>query len=246
MKKPTLLLVAVIIFITLLSVTLDLLIWWRHFHAGIFENAGLKNGSEILRFGRTALCGLLIFEIWKNPVSRIDFWLLAGAFGIAIIADYFLILRHQLITGIALFAIMQILLIVRHLQKANFKILNIPVILSAILIGIAMLLFSNFLLHAPLSSKNLALPVGIYSGLLITSCLAAFAAMHAGFLPKRNARLAFLAMLLFLLCDITVGVGAAFGEQSFGSLIRAATGIFYTPSLLLLAFSGVTGFNNSR
>jgi len=242
MKKPALLLVAIIIFITLISVAFDFLVWWRHFHAGIFENAGLKNGSEILRFSRTALCGLLIFEIWKNPVSRKDFCLLAGAFCIAIIADYFLILRHQLITGIALFAVMQILLIVRHLQKANFKILNIPAIRSAIFIGIALFLFSNFLLHAPLSSKNLALPVGIYSGLLIASCLAAFAAMYTGFLAKRNAWLAFLAMLLFLLCDITVGLGAAFGEQSFGSFIRASTGIFYTPSLLLLAFSGVKKF----
>lgn len=232
-------LVTAIIITTLLSIALDLLIWRKHFYSGIFENTEWKSWSEMLRFGRTMLCGFLIFEIWKNPVSKKDFWFLSAAFYTAIVADYFLILQHQLIIGIGFFALMQILLIIRHLQKGSWKIFRLAQVQTAILLGMLLLVLANLLLHDALASKNLSLPVAIYGGLLVGSCLASYASIFIGFLPKRNAQLAFTAMLLFVICDITVGIGAAFGDQSWGAFIRATTGLFYTPSLLLLGFSGM-------
>ena len=49
----------------------------------------------------------------------------------------------------------------------------------------------------------------------------------------------FWGMILFLLCDITVLLPVMFPNQDFAQIVRVFTGVFYTPSLLLLAWSGV-------
>lgn len=104
-------------------------------------------------------------------------------------------------------------------------------------IGVAILVLGNAILWPSLQAKNLAFPVLIYSSLLITSVLASYSTDITGVLAARKANYAFIGMVLFLLCDITVGIGAAFGHTSEGELVRSFTGLFYTPSLLLLAKS---------
>jgi uncharacterized membrane protein YhhN len=99
----------------------------------------------------------------------------------------------------------------------------------------------NGLLWAPLSARGLAWPVLVYSLLLITAVVTAYGASRIGTLSATAGRLAFQGMLLFAWCDVTVGVGAAYGHTPPGEFVRALTDLFYTPALLLLVRSGMCG-----
>ena len=193
--------------------------------------------TGVLRFVRTVLCFAVSVSIISFRISLQEVFL-PLALLIAVVADYFLILENNLTLGIGIFAIMQIVLTVRHLLGTRFSQLKNRTMLFAAIIGLMVLLIGNGLLWSSLQPKGLAFPILIYSSLLIVSTVAAFATRFNSTFSKTSSRFAFYGMILFLLCDITVGVGAAFGHTSVGQLVRVSTGLFYTPSLLLLAWSG--------
>ena len=193
--------------------------------------------TGVLRFVRTVLCFAVSVSIAGFRI-RFQEILLPLALLIAVVADYFLILEDNLKIGIGIFAIMQMVLTMRHLIGVRFKQLKNRVMLLAVTIGLVVLLIGNGLLWTSLEQKGLAIPVLIYSSLLSVSTVVAFATRFNLNFSKTSSGLAFYGMILFMLCDITVGVGAAFGHTSVGQLVRASTGLFYTPSLLLLGWSG--------
>lgn len=195
--------------------------------------------SEYWRFARTVVCGLAALNVVSNSVREKRKWLLPLALALAIVADYFLILNANLVLGIGVFAVMQLVLIIRHLIGAELGKLRHRKVIIALLLGITVLAVGNVLLWPTLASKGLAIPVLVYSALLIASTLAAYSTRLTRSLSQPHANWAFWGMLLFVLCDITVGVGAAFGHTSEGQLVRSLTGLFYTPSLLLLVRSAI-------
>ena len=219
--------VTIAILTTAIALFLDLSAW--------FDDS--QSASECWRFARTVLCGLALVGVIKTHGNTTDKWLMLLALSLAVIADYFLILKNNLVTGIGIFAIMQIVLIARHSIGVSFKKFYQPQIGFAVAIGLLVLLIGNGLLWSSLSEKGLTIPVLIYSSLLITSVVTAYSTRFTGLLSTKQANYAFMGMILFLLCDITVGIGAAFGHTSEGQLVRSLTGLFYTPSLLLLAKS---------
>lgn len=200
-------------------------------------NSTVSN-SENWRFIRTVFCAMAVIPAIRFSVSNVSKWLLPMALALAVIADYFLILANNLKLGIGIFAIMQIVLTTRHLIGIYPSALLQIRIGLAVLISLVVIVVGNALLWPSLQPKGLAVPVLIYSSLLIISVVAAYSAGFTETLTKRQAKFAFYGMILFVLCDITVGVGAAFGDTSIGQLVRALTGLFYTPSLLMLAWSG--------
>lgn len=215
--------------ITAVALYLDLVAW----------NNGRMSDTLNWRFARTVSCAVAAAGVAYAPVRSSDRWLVPLALLLAVVADYFLVLRHDLITGIGLFAIMQTLLILRHLQGVRLNDLLQRSMLLPVLIAVVILVVGNLMLWPALAPKGLAVPVLIYGGLLMVSVLAAHAAGQAGKLPRPQAMFALVGMVLFLLCDVTVGIGAAYGDTPNGQLIRALTGLFYTPSLLLIVRSGM-------
>lgn len=194
--------------------------------------------SEPWRFARTVLCAVPAFLAMSLRNNR-DVHSVFIAMLLAILADLFLVLLHNLIIGIAIFAVMQVVLIHRHLRGGAVHAYFRPPLIRAVAIGAVVILVGNGLLWSPLSAKGLALPVLVYSTLLLTSTVTAFGAGHTKVLAATASRQAFWGMVLFVLCDITVGIGAAFGHMPEGELVRSLTGLFYTPSLLLLVRSGL-------
>jgi hypothetical protein len=203
---------------------------WATFGAG-------GTGSEAWRFARTVLCFVPALWLWRGADR--DGRSVAVALGLAVVADMFLILHHDLLRGIALFGVMQLVLLHRHLRAGSFSVYFRMPLLRAVLMGAGVVVLVNALLWNALSAKGLALPVLVYGALLIGSTVTAYGAGRNGVLPADASRLAFWGMVLFVLCDITVGVGAAFGHTQEGELVRSLTGLFYTPSLLLLVRSGM-------
>lgn len=237
--------VRLLIILTLTSTVLELTLWYYQFVRHEPLSSLYHLFDEIIRFGRTAGCAALWLVLWPKRIRLSDARKLSLALILAVVADFFLILRHQFIVGIGFFAVMQVALLVRHGQGFG-QLCPTSRLWVALGAGITLLVSGNVLLYAPLSHLGLSLPVLIYSTLLVSSCWVAYAAIYRQVLPVPNARLACWAMLLFLACDITVGIGAAFGQRDWGALVRCTTGLFYTPSLLLLVLSGVRDINPAR
>ena len=227
-----------VILFTLISIVLDIQVWSMVFYKGVPGSAHQTLTSQIGRFLRTALMLAFIPAILHSQAKR-QARLLVLALFLAVIADFFLILRQQLIVGIAIFGLMQIILIIRHLAGFQLRFLSQKPYRTGVFIGVVTWLIAASLLWSGLQASGLLIPVLVYGFLLIVSVWAAFASMHLEVLSLKPAKLAFWAMVFFLLCDITVGLGAIWAGQPRALLIRAITGFFYTPCLLLLAYSGM-------
>lgn len=227
----------IVLLITVAFLVIDIYSWYLYPTVG-FDN-DLLAWSAALRFIRTCLAGIFILPILQTSTSLKGYKLLAIALLVAIIADYFLIIKGRLIIGIAIFGIMQVLLIIRHLMGINASILKQRKQLVFYSIAFAISAIVLFMLYKPLTSKGMFLPVALYALLLIVSLCAAYTSKALLILTHRQASFAFWGMVLFVLCDITVGIGAAFNTNHWGILIRSTTGVFYTPALLLLIFSGI-------
>jgi hypothetical protein len=220
---------------TAAALALDLLQWA---HPGTETPA-----SESWRFVRTVACLGAAAPLLRH--ARVaDSRSVLVALVVATVADFFLVLRHQLIVGIGIFAVMQLVLVHRHLRGVQLRRYLQPPLWRAAAVGLVVWLVGNAALWPALAPKGLGPAVLGYSGLLLTSAVTAWGTAQLGVLPQPAGRKAFYAMVLFVLCDITVGIGAAFGHLPAGQLVRATTGLFYTPCLLLLVQSGLTTQTN--
>jgi hypothetical protein len=133
--------------------------------------------SEPWRFARTVLCAVPAFLAMYLRNNR-DVRSVFIAMLLAILADLFLVLLHNLIIGISIFAVMQVVLIHRHLRGGAVHAYFRPPLIRAVAIGAVVILVGNGLLWSPLSAKGLSLPVLVYSTLLLTSAVTAFGAGH--------------------------------------------------------------------
>lgn len=234
-----------IVIFTLSSILLDILVWRQVFLKGQQGSDSYQAISQITRFLRTLLILGFVPYILKHGTPKTRFIALTIAFVLAVIADFFLILEQELIIGIAFFALMQITLCYRHLKGFKLHYLKFPRFFSPALISIGVWAVAIALLKPGLEASGLFLPVMGYGLLLVGSVWAAYSAIQLKVFSPRSAKFAFWAMICFLLCDITVGLGAIWADTSRGELIRALTGVFYTPCLLLLAKSA-KGITNIR
>jgi YhhN family len=215
---------------TLVALVLDLREW-----AGA-AGPGIGATSPWWRFVRTVVAVAPVVTFVAIPARGPR--LLAASLLLTIIADWFLVMRADLMTGIGVFAVVQVLLIWRHLHGVALRRYLAPPLLGAVSLGAAVVVVGNAALWSALSPRGLAWPVFAYSVLLLTAVVTAYGTRETGTLSVRASRCAFWGMVLFVLCDITVGIGAAFGHTSAGAFTRALTGLFYTPALLLLVRSG--------
>lgn len=193
--------------------------------------------SEQLRFGRTVACALVGWLCWAAARERVDAAWLVAACLLCVPADFYLILARDLKTGIGIFLVVQMVFIVRHARSLVWHRLAARRYTVAAALTLALYAVGNAVLYPLLAPKGLAVPVMAYSAVLLLACLSAWCLTSDPRYPTVNARLAFAGMVLFVLCDITVGAGAALHPSLAGEVVRAATGLFYTPSLLLLAIS---------
>ena len=194
--------------------------------------------SQFLRFIRTVMITFLvgIISIFQKKSAQL-MWLVIS-FIFAIIADTFLILFEKIGIGILFFSVMQIILIVRHLPQIHSICVNKQKLLFPFFraLGFYVLFYlasSSFLVKHPLQ-----IPIYVYGLLLVLSILAGYFSKYNYSFSTGQSKLIFLGMILFLLCDFTVLLPMIFPMDDFAQKARALTGIFYTPSLLFLAWSG--------
>lgn len=200
--------------------------------------AALSHG---LAFARSVACAALLPSGWRLAASPRDARAMGALFALVLAADALILLAGALVPGIAVFLFVQLGLAARHgagLPRAlrEDPSRRRPVLLRAA--GVALAWCACMGALAPsLRSAGLFAPVAAYSLALGLSLFAALSAVPAGHFGAVRGRACAWAMVLFVGCDLTVGVGAAFAGTLLGRLADAATGLFYTPSLLLLALS---------
>lgn len=180
-------------------------------------------------------------------LGRLDYRLLGLAFLLIVIADFFLILRGQLLVGIGVFALVQVVFIVRQTRgwrnawnacsEAQRVQRRKPLLLIG---GLGVLLWgSTFVALGPrLADVGLLGPTLVYGLLIVLAVCTAWGLVVMRIMPARNAWLIAIGMTLFTVCDITVGMGAALQGQPIGEGARVLTGLFYSPALIVLALSG--------
>ena len=193
--------------------------------------------SRYIRFARTAVFSFVFIAYLQSGHFTKDHKIMLLAMLVATIADFYLILQNKLIIGIGIFAIMQLVLLYRHLQGFRWQLFQQKMYMY---LTIGLFVFAAvvlYFMYAPLQAKGLFWPVAAYGFLLVLSVLSAAYSKALGVLSPLQAKLALTGMVLFLLCDITVGLGAVWSDQPAGYLVRALTGVVYTPALIFLSLS---------
>lgn len=209
----------------------------------VFLIADYKNlfNTDILKFISIIICFLLSFS-YKETISIRDITLLRIARTLTIITDYFLLLTEKYFLGISLFCIVQIIYIHRHGVNKRGDFLNNIMKLMIILIAS----ISVFYLFDILRDKALYIVIAIYGGLVLASTKVAFSSKNYGNELKINKKLIWYGMLLFLICDINVGLTSYLSSLDLSSglnnSIKNLSGyliwLFYLPSQIFLSLSG--------
>jgi hypothetical protein len=193
-------------------------------------------------YARTVLCVMMVLLIGaRDDVTRRDKRLLLAAFGLTLIADFFLILLDWMMIGTLLFLGVHALFIVRHgrglqLAPARARTRWALAVTGAVAFGgSAVLLYCM----APLLRRHGQLTIDcVYVFVLAVSLWMAWGTLIRRAFPRFNAWLIAVGMTCFYFCDVSVGLAAPLAGTAAGGILTNLVGFFYTPALVLLALSG--------
>ena len=201
----------------------------------------LAGGGDAARFLSIIVCALyallsvLLFEHARNRLffSGSDGIFLLFAFLFSCIADYFLIFRpEKALPAVILFGIAQIF---HALRIASFRT-RFPKTGLCLRIG---LLTAGFLAAALLKVRDPLIYAGIFYFL---NLVVSFGESTVQAFCDRRFLLP-LGLFLFILCDVTVGIGGMGRDWGFPpEWIRTAadlTYVFYVPSQVLIALGSI-------
>ena len=174
----------------------------------------------------------------EDALSYKDLHLLQIGLFLTLIADYFLlILDNYYILGIFLFAIVQIIYSFRY-EFRNLKLTLRNFIIIFIGLYIVHIILNRFLVEI-----DFLWTMGLFYGLcLLNSVSLSIRAYKYKIYPEPNRQMILMGMILFLLCDINVGLYNFLGYIGkvgiFYNISSVSMWLFYLPSQILLALSG--------
>jgi hypothetical protein len=242
-RRAVRVLMGVIMFLTGTYVGVDWAAFYYRFESPYSRGAG---------YARTVLCAVLVALIGSAAIDRRDLGVLAGAFVVTLVADYFLILHNDsetaALTGTILFVVVHGLLIYRHARGLRASLapaergrtIRLSLLTALFVYGGTAALVAA--VHPILVRTNkLALDVA-YLLVLATSLWSAWGTLIRRFYAARNAWFIVIGMTCFYFCDVTVGLSMALTSSQdtlrWGQVLNNLVGFFYSPALVLLAYSG--------
>ncbi len=224
-----------IMFVTGTYVGVDWAAFFYHFTSPYPARAG---------YARTVLCAFLVWMIRGARVDRQDALLLGAAFAVTLVADFFLILLDWTIPGTVLFIVVHALLIVRHARgfraslapDRRVRSLRLYALTALVAYGGAVALIFTV---KPILERTHSLALdSVYLLFLATSMWMAWGTLIRDFYLTRNAWYAVIGMTSFFFCDVSVGLSASLSGTTSGAVLNTLVGMFYSPALVLLAYSG--------
>ncbi|WIV11575.1 lysoplasmalogenase family protein [Proteiniborus sp. MB09-C3] len=197
--------------------------------------------SSVVKFISIVLCFLLSVLIGKDYLDKENKLLLQSGLLITIIADFLLLFTDYFVLGTGIFSVVHILYAIRYERNKTKLILIRAIVILLIIVGIYLTI--NFFI---IKIEVLFLSALFYAVSLIISTIKAIKACKYDLLPFPNKYLIAFGMVLFLLCDVNVGI------FNIISLINISSGIinllynisgvlmwfFYLPSQVLISLSG--------
>lgn len=191
------------------------------------------------------LSATLIFIIGKDGLSSIDTTKLKLIYIFIILADFSLVMLENAYLGIFLFALVQVGLIFRNgsgilvkFKNGELKLLRSKLFINTILSTIFGLVVILNLFSSLLKDQLLLYFMVSYALILSISLWTAIANPILGLFPRLNSILISIGMILFVLCDLNVGLSFALKLGTGKIIADSIVWIFYTPALTLVALSG--------
>lgn len=186
----------------------------------------------------------------NNALSSKDLHLLQIGLIITLIADIFLlILDSHYILGLLLFSIVQLI------YSFRYEFIN----LKSTIRNFTVIFLSLFIIYLIVNKLIIDLEflyiMGLFYGLcLLNSVIKAAKAYRNRLFPKPNRHLILIGMILFLLCDINVGLYNILGSMAIRNrtlniiynISSISMWLFYLPSQVLLSLSGYKYNINSK
>lgn len=192
-----------------------------------FSNSKLYEATSLLKFSSITLVLLLSFLASKNAYNEKDIRLLKYALSLTLIADFFLLfVKKYYLVGVIIFSIVQTIHSVRY-RQSNSRLFEKNMFLAFLGFTIAAFILKIF------ADIEYLMTFSVFYAITLT--LSVFNAINACIkksYPMPNRHMIAFGMILFLLCDVNVGLFNLTVVSS--NLIW----VFYLPSQVLLALSG--------
>lgn len=251
MEKKNLITLFVAI-VGILMITFFVKDWLVFYQCGAVEQCLVENSNyqNIAKFFVTTIMTVVVFFIGEHCLCVRDRKFLQAGFASALLADFCLKILHNYshflehrsdytLLGICFFMITQALFIYRHTRTSDTDN-SVPKI---IIIPFAVMFLTNAL-HLFRIFEGPTVPIiATYASFLFCSLYVACQVPKKGYFPAKNAKNIKRGMILFVCCDICVGISLATGDDHSVQEIVATVAnnfvwYFYTPALILLGLSG--------
>lgn len=198
--------------------------------------------TDIIKFISILLCFLIGLLTGKDAINIRDKHLLQVGLFFTIMADLCLLILDYFVLGIVLFCIVQITYFVRYKvnQSGKSSVVRFLILFEALIV---LYIVANFFFVRIPFLFVIALFYSICLGSSVVKALKA--CKNNTFLCHNKYMIAF-GMILFLLCDINVGIYnmprfsylSGYFTEGFYNTSRQLVWFFYLPSQVLLALSG--------
>lgn len=205
-----------------------------------FSNINLMVSSDIMKYTSIILCFFTSIITNRCALHIQDIFLLRLGLLATVFADLFLVILEYPTLGVIFFSIVQIIYSIRYdVIKTHSIIANYLYLFFIIIIAY---LISNFFIEI-----DFLYAIALYYSIaIIISISKAIKAYKSNLYPSPNKYLILVGMILFLLCDVNVGIYNITKiinySESFYDRLRNASNlliwIFYLPSQVLLSLSG--------
>lgn len=180
------------------------------------------------------LCLLITLCIGNDEINLRDKNLLQLGMLLTFIADLCLIMYNKYFLGVLIFSTVQMVYYFRFNKKNNIshskKLVTLLILLVIFYYGLYIL---NIIIDPTII-------LGIYYSVLIgTNLVNVIRLNKKDIYPRTNFLLIYVGFLLFILCDINVGISYVFSNYSrMVNITQNLIWVFYLPSQVLLALSG--------
>lgn len=187
---------------------------------------------DLVKYASIVLCFFVSLFGGDDVLNKRDIFLLRAGLFLTVIADLFLLVFQHLILGVSVFSVVQIIYSIRYDVGSAYSILRNYLIIFLIII--VSYLIVNFSIMKIEFLYAIAL---FYVFGLIINVVKAIKACKNDLFPSPNKYMIVFGMILFLLCDINVGLFNTISEQ-FNNISYVLIWFFYLPSQVLLSLSG--------
>jgi hypothetical protein len=206
-----------------------------------FNKMNTFYSTHKLKYISILLCFILALITMRHSISPVDSFLLQSGLFMTTLADLCLLILNHFTLGVAIFCAAQIIYCIRYYPSKAYSTV-VRFLITFEVIAILYILLSIF----TKSLDTLFVLAFAYSLCLTTSFILSIKACKRNLLPSPNKYMVVVGMLLFLLCDINVGLTSAIKLMNSQSLLLShiynisafLIWFFYLPSQVLLAMSG--------